>query len=333
MKHGIVYHEKGRFAAWPANGGVWSWGDEIVVGFDVGYMQLSVGDSLHKVDRDRPRVVMMGRSTDGGETWTCSEAALPTETDMDPAVNGIDFTNPGFAMRCRGSEYFLSFDKCVTWKGPYALHMSDELGIQARTDYLVNSADDCMVFLTAKKTNDKEGRVFCIRTQDGGRTWKFVSWIGPEPEGFSIMPASVRLSDGRILVAMRRKEPEERNFIEFYVSDDDGTTWKPFETLNPDCGSRSGNPPAMVLMKDGRLALTYGYRDDPIGIRARVSKDEGKTWSDELVLRDDGGDRDVGYSRTVQREDGKLVTMYYFNEDTDSERYIGVTIWSADEAF
>ena len=331
MHHVHVYREEGRFAGWPANGGVWSWGDEIVVAFNVGYMHLDVGTSLHKVDRSRPMVTMLARSTDGGETWTCAEVPFPKEPCLDPPTEPVDFTAPGFAMRCTGSSYFMSFDKCATWQGPYALHMSDKLGIQARTDYIVNSADDCMVFLTAAKENGKEGRVYCIRTTDGGLNWNFVSWIGPEPEGFSIMPASVKFSDGRMLVGIRRKEPEEINFIEFYESTDDGATWQKVQTTEPNCGNRSGNPPAMVLMKDGRLALTYGYRDDPISIRARVSENEGRTWSKELVLRDDGGDRDVGYSRTVQREDGKLVTAYYFNQHTDGERFIGATIWSADE--
>jgi hypothetical protein len=29
--------ETGRFGGWPANHGIWSWGDEILVGFSAGY--------------------------------------------------------------------------------------------------------------------------------------------------------------------------------------------------------------------------------------------------------------------------------------------------------
>ena len=32
VKHVEVYNEPGRFAGWPANNGIWSWDDEIVVG-------------------------------------------------------------------------------------------------------------------------------------------------------------------------------------------------------------------------------------------------------------------------------------------------------------
>ena len=60
----------------------------------------------------------------------------------------------------------------------------------------------------------------------------------------------------------------------------------------------------MVKLKDGRLALTYGFRHAPYGIRARLSEDKGKTWSPEIILRDDGGNWDLGYPRTIQRDDG-----------------------------
>jgi hypothetical protein len=58
-----------------------------------------------------------------------------------------------------------------------------------------------------------------------------------------------------------------------------------------------------------------------------LSKDDGKTWSGEIDLRSDGGAWDLGYTRTVQRTDGKMVTVYYFNDAPDRERYIGATIW------
>jgi hypothetical protein len=58
-----------------------------------------------------------------------------------------------------------------------------------------------------------------------------------------------------------------------------------------------------------------------------LSSDEGKTWGDEIMLRNDGGWWDLGYSRSVQRSDGKILTVYYFNDQPDTERYIGATIW------
>jgi len=89
----------------------------------------------------------------------------------------------------------------------------------------------------------------------------------------------------------------------------------------------AGNPASMIRLSNGRIALTYGWREKPFGVRAIVSLDEGITWSDEMILRDDGKGWDLGYPRTVQRSDGKCVTVYYFNDKFSKERYIAATIW------
>jgi len=134
------------------------------------------------------------------------------------------------------------------------------------------------------------------------------------------MPSTVRLSESKLITAVRH-----RKFIDSYVSYDNGNSWQHLGVVVPDTGR--GNPPALVKLSDGRLVLTYGYRAEPYGIRARISDDEGNSWGDEIILRSDGGNWDLGYTRTVERPDGKLVTVYYFNEDPDQERYIGATIW------
>jgi len=167
--------------------------------------------------------------------------------------------------------------------------------------------------------------VLCIRTTDGGKTWSLVSWVGPEPEGFAIMPSSVRLSPSRILTTVRRKEGDQ-HFIDGWVTDDNGATWKLLGKAVESTGGSVGNPPSMIQLKDGRLALTYGFRSEPYGMRARLSRDGGNSWGSEIVLRDDAGTWDLGYPRTVQRADGKIVTTYYFNDRKDRERYIAATI-------
>jgi hypothetical protein len=75
--------------------------------------------------------------------------------------------------------------------------------------------------------------------------------------------------------------------------------------------------------------MVYGWRHAPYGVRAQISSDEGQTWSPQLILRGDGRSWDLGYPRTVQRTDGKLVTIYYFNDPSQEERYIAATVWSA----
>jgi len=355
MRHVTVYREAGRYGGWPANYGIWSWGNEIVVGFTVGYHNPAGG--FHARDTQKPFVPMQARSLDGGETWQVQEtpcrrpgnrglsadehmrrdlgvgAAVAKDDALPPCPGGVDFTHPDFALMCARSGltggakswFYLSYDRCKSWQGPYALPMFGQTGIAARTDYLISSRDECTLFLTASKPNGAEGRVFCARTKNAGKTFEFVSWIGPEPEGFAIMPASVRVSDSRVLVAIRCREGD-RNWIDLYASEDNGATWECINRPAPNTGT-GGNPPTLTKLHDGRLCLTYGYRDAPYGMRARLSEDEGATWGEEMHLRDDGGNHDVGYPRTVQRPDGQVVTVYYFNDQADTERYLAATIW------
>jgi hypothetical protein len=186
--------------------------------------------------------------------------------------------------------------------------------------------------VTASKKNDREGRPLCVRTTDGGLTWSVRGWIGDEPEGFSIMPSSVRLGDGAILTAVRVKKDQKTDWLELYESRDDGATWSSVGRPVGFTGGMSGNPPSLVLLKDDRLCITYGYRGEPFGIRAVMSSDRGRTWTEEIVLRSDGAAWDIGYTRTVQRPDGKLVTVYYFPEQKFTERIVAATIWEPPKA-
>lgn len=155
-----------------------------------------------------------------------------------------------------------------------------------------------------------------------------------EPKGYAIMPATVRLSSNELLTAIRRKEGRHSS-IEVHYSVDNGITWRQLNNPVEDTGV--GNPPAMIRLADGRLCLAYGYRAEEADIRsgtktsdirAKLSNDNGKTWSRDYILRNDGSGRDLGYPRMVQRPDGKVVIVYYFmDKKTGPERYIAATIW------
>jgi hypothetical protein len=224
-------------------------------------------------------------------------------------------------------------DRGRTWSGPFRLPFAD-LHLRARTDYQVLGPKDLMLFLTAQKTNDREGRPFCARTRAGGKYWNQFAWIGPEPPtGYSIMPSSIRMPSGHFLVALRRRDndPAQHNFIELFRSQDGGMSWQWLANPVEENGQHSGNPPSMVRLADGRLCITYANRSGPRTIRAVFSGDDGATWGQERVLRRGAGEPDIGYTRTVQRSDGLLVTVYYWLDEPGTERYIAATIWSAHE--
>jgi hypothetical protein len=336
VEHSIVYKEAGRFGGWPANHGIWSWGNEIVVGFrSARFKVMPVG---HARDPEKPQDEWQARSTDGGKTWNVEKPpglTRPENGGKAPvdSPGGVDFTHPDFALMFRASgdvtssRYYYSNDRCRTWKGPYTLPLFGQPRIMARTDYLVDGKNEMTVFLTAAKRNGKEGRVFTARTTDGAKTWNFISWIGQEPDGFSIMPSSVRLSKTRILTMLRRKEGPE-HWIDAWATDDNGSSWSFLNRPVPTTGGSVGNPPSLLMLKDGRLALIYGFRSAPYGIRARLSADKGLSWGEEFILRDDAGCWDLGYPRSVRRPDGKILTAYYYNDHPDRERYIASTIWN-----
>jgi len=354
VRHVVVYQKDGMFGGWPANHGMWIWGDEILVGFSTG-IHKDLGRERHNIDRQKPEHHVLARSLDGGETWSMEYPAqrgmlinaggmrhgttdpAHKEAEPVPITKPIDFAHPDFCMTLRfhdvhggNSRLYYSYDRGHNWNGPFRLPNFGQPGVMARTDYIVNAPGDCHLFLTCSKQNRKEGRVFCGRTTDGGLTWKFLSYVGPEPTGFSIMPSTVRLSPTALLTTTRRREGrgESKNrWIDTWRTDDDGRKWKFLNKAVDDVGE--GNPPSLIQLQDGRLCLTYGVRKPPFEMQAKFSSDEGRTWSDPFVLQTNGGGRDLGYPRTLQRPDGKIVTLYYFYPNDSPYRRILATIWDA----
>jgi len=348
IQHIEVSYEKGSFSGWPANFGAWSWGDELLVGFAKGNYK-DLGEERHNIDRDKPEVHLFARSLDGGKTWAIEDPSMdgilvargtglhgtepvyPNRVEPTDLIEPINFSHPDFAMTMRFLNYntgpsvlYYSYDRGHSWRGPFTLVVSGMSNILARTDYIVLGHQTCMAFLSQSKADNHEGRPICTITHDGGLTWELISEIGPEPKGFGIMPSTVKLSGTKYITTIRRREDTHR-WIDAWSSKDAGKTWTLLPPPIDDLGE--GNPPSLIKLKDGRLCLTYGVRAEPYRIAAKFSKDGGNTWSDEVVLRDDGAGRDIGYVRSLQRPDGKIVTLYYFHDKLRPERYIAATVW------
>ena len=73
----------------------------------------------------------------------------------------------------------------------------------------------------------------------------------------------------------------------------------------------AGSPPHLLRHSSGAIVLTYGYRHPGYGQRAVVSRDEGATWSEEIIIRDDGPSGDLGYPCSIELSDGSVFTVYY----------------------
>lgn len=359
--HSEVYRRRGEFAGWPANYGLWSWGDEIVSMFARGRLGSPDG-GLHLEDSSHPFTPAQARSTDGGRTWKTEafnafvpgaetlsadehvEEPIKAGSRIEPARDlrhlqaPIDFLDPELTVLAArtgieghpASWFYVSRDRACSWEGPFAFEgLALDGGISARTDIVPLGRHDALFLLTTTKDDGEEGRVFCARTRNGGRTFEFQSYVWDGQRGYGIMPVSTRLSDRTILTLVRRSDERRRGWIDAYRSGDEGRTWSFAGRPVADTG-HMGNPAALTKLRGARLngdrlVLTYGYRDPPFGLRAVVSDDSGASWTAPLIIRADGGGPDLGYPRTVARPDGGILAVYYWNSPEGEERFIAAS--------
>ena len=281
---------------------------------------------------DNGDLIPRGDSLHGIET---PGLAIPP---LKECTTAIDFLHPGFAITLRmdnvdggQSRFSYSYDRGHRWRGPFKLPNMGTPGIAARTDYVIDDQQTATFLLTSAKSDGEEGRVFAARTNDGCRSFEFLGWVGPEIDGYEIMPSTVRLSADHSLTTTRVREPNSGpSWIDAYQSVDNGKTWQYLNRPVTDTGE--GNPPSLIRLTDGRLCLTYGYRAPPYRMYAKLSDDQGKSWTPPILLRSGGGGRDIGYPCSVQNEVGNVVTTYYFwDRKQGPERYIAATIWDPDK--
>lgn len=234
-----------------------------------------------------------------------------------------------------------STDRGATWK---AFPAHQQFGLFARL--AVNSpprqrllADHTIVnFMhgyrpegrTSKSDLGGLNHPFIVRSKDAGRTWQMIRMAdgsqSPSPRGFNeIYP--VVWPDGRIF-AMLRTAAHGRAFS--VSSRDGGLTWS---KVNPTpIQAKHPNP---TILADGTIVCSYQRRfAPPFGVRARFTSDMGKTWSRELVLRDDVPISDgLVQPQTVELSDGTLFTLFTAQKRTKSgakRSFIGATRWTRD---
>jgi hypothetical protein len=245
------------------------------------------------------------------------------------------------------AHFYYTYDRGKSWHGPFNFPDLDPSGITNRTDYIIDGRHEMLAMLSIG-----HGRTGVARTNDGGISWELLSYIGPdftrseELQGrndYSLMPSTVRLSSSEILTVIRHREGDEgKVWLTGYLSEDNAQTWR---QLDDPVQDNINSPPALIQLPDGRLVLVYIFRrggwepgpDEGEGssLCARISSDDGRSWSEEIVLRgNEGANYDAGYPRVVSRPDGKLVITYYWNHSLDNTsppyRYIAATIWDPD---
>ncbi|MBE7497609.1 MAG: exo-alpha-sialidase [Verrucomicrobiaceae bacterium] len=168
----------------------------------------------------------------------------------------------------------------------------------------------------AKSTKTKGYRSWHFRSDDDGKTWQRTGTIGPKSNETTLLHL-----DGKRWMAASRYTT-----MEIYLSEDDGVTWSGPRAVT----AKNEINGHLLRLKDGRILMAYGSRvKDQYGVLAKITADEGKTWTEPVRVAHTLMS-DCGYPSTVQRADGRLVTAWYSKASENHQRYhMGVAIWDA----
>ena len=200
-----------------------------------------------------------------------------------------------------GQWMIRSSDDGVTWSRRYGSIVNSPHGpIQL---------SDGRLLYAGKELWTGERSVGVCESVDDGESWRWLARIpvrqGDDPAQYHELHA-VEANSGRLVVHIRNhNKPNDRETLQS-ESDDGGKTW-----TTPHSIGVWGLPSFLSKLRDGRLLMTYGHRRKPLGIQARVSNNDGQSWSDPMILWDGGTSSDLGYPSTVQFDDGSLLTVWY----------------------
>ncbi len=158
-----------------------------------------------------------------------------------------------------------------------------------------------------------EGFIVACKSSDGGQTWKELGVVpipaDTKPDNYH-EPHVVELPSGKLIGHIRFEDNQNPNYIHFSLfqteSEDAGLTWTKARPLGI-----YGSPPHLIRHSSGDLICTYSYRKPPLGHRVMISRDDGKTWDADWILRDDAPPRDHGYPCSVELPDHSIFTVYY----------------------
>lgn len=183
---------------------------------------------------------------------------------------------------------------------------------------------------------DKNGRVFWIVSSndeflkkwsthllisdDKGLSWRYSCPVATD-EKVSFNETSIfETPKGDLVAFMRTADLDDHACIA--RSTDGGKSFTQWEDMG-----FQGHPLHALKLHDGRVLLSYGYRHEPFGIRARILNPECTDFktAPEIILRDDGGNQDLGYPWSVQLDENRVLVVYYFHYANDT-RFIGGTI-------
>ena len=211
-----------------------------------------------------------------------------------------------------------STDGGMTWSAPYRVPVNSPHGPIALADG--------RLLYAGKQLWQPGQKVGICESSDDGKTWRWLSEIPARPgdtvEQYHELHA-VQTADGRVIVHIRNHNPQNQGETLQTESGDGGRTW-----TTPHGIGVWGLPSHLLRLRDGRLLMSYGYRRAPFGNQARTSSDHGGTWSEPIVISDDGAGVDLGYPSTVELDSGLLVTVWYESLKGSAHAVLRQARWS-----
>ena len=272
--------------------------------------------------------IVLSRSRDRGRTWSKRVVVYAKQgrDARDPSILCLSDGAVVVTVYDGKAQIMRSLDHGHTWDAPTRTPVFSPNGLE-------EGPDGRLCYAGAWQEQVTNIRHFgVVSSQDHGRTWSRCApvamcrtWQPVMTSVYYAEPNLCVLPGGRWLVAFR----EERDgYLKLCASDDHGRerTWTWPERTAP--SPIWGHPADLLPLQDGSLLCTYGYRREPTGIRACLSRDQGKTWdlAHEIILRDDGFGSDLGYPQSIQLEDGRVFTAYYMQTGRELPQIDG-TAW------
>ncbi len=248
----------------------------------------------------------------------------------DVKVKQPYFESGGFIFL--GGYLVRSTDGGKTWEGPYyPPHVAQERHYNVFSEpvpaynrgALYEAKDGRILWIVAAHDSVKKTSNYLLVSKDKGLTWEYSGVVAEDP-AVSFNEASViETPKGDIVGLLRTAGFDDQAVIA--RSTDGGKTfhWQSMRF--------QGHPLNALQLPDGRVLVTYGYRHKPFGIRARILNAECTDWdtAQEIVLRTDGGNGDLGYTWPVQLDENRVLVVYYFNKE-NGLRHIAGTIMEID---
>lgn len=142
---------------------------------------------------------------------------------------------------------------------------------------------------------------------DKGQTWRY-SCVAAQDSKAEFNETSVyETPKGDLVAFLRTQNLDDHTCIARSTDRGKSFQWQ-------DAGFR-GHPHHALQLSDKRVLLVYGYRHRPFGVRARVLNSEctDARKAEETILREDGGNGDLGYPWSTMISKTRALVVYYFN--------------------